>query len=180
MLKTLRERFRSPDSFVSLILGLAVVFVVGTLVYNYATKRVPQMQKAAEEKKLAQEQMTLPATHTVAAGETLWSIAETYYKSGYNWVDIQKANNLGNANLIEAGQTLTIPEAPVIAPPGQISEGTSTVAPKDASYTVVKGDTLWSIAVAQYGDGYQWSKIAQANSLANPDLIHAGNVLTLP
>lgn len=49
-----------------------------------------------------------------------------------------------------------------------------------ASYTVVRGDNLWNIAVRAYGDGYRWVDIARANNLANPDLIHAGNVFTLP
>lgn len=48
------------------------------------------------------------------------------------------------------------------------------------SYTVVKGDTLWDIAVRKYGDGYKWVAIAKANHLANPNLIHPGNVFTLP
>lgn len=48
------------------------------------------------------------------------------------------------------------------------------------SYTVVKGDNLWNIAVRAYGDGYRWVEIAQANELVNPSLIHPGNVFVLP
>jgi nucleoid-associated protein YgaU len=48
------------------------------------------------------------------------------------------------------------------------------------SYTVVKGDNLWEIAVRAYGDGYKWTEIAKANKLANPDIIHSGNKFTLP
>jgi nucleoid-associated protein YgaU len=44
----------------------------------------------------------------------------------------------------------------------------------------VKGDSLWKIAVRAYGDGYKWVSIAKANKLVNPNLIHSGNVLTLP
>ena len=50
----------------------------------------------------------------------------------------------------------------------------------EPTYTVVVGDTLWSIAVRTYADGYKWTEIAKANNLSNPDLIHAGNVLKLP
>ena len=46
----------------------------------------------------------------------------------------------------------------------------------DKTYTVVRGDYLWKIAVSQCGDGFAWSKIAKANNLKNPDIIHAGNV----
>lgn len=178
MLKEFQNRLRSPDSFVSMILGLAVVLVIGTLVYNYFTKRTSVSQKEAE-KQTEQEQTSFPATHTVETGESLWTIAEKYYKSGYNWADLAKANNLADADTIEVGQKLTIPNATPMLPEGQTSS-TATQA-KPQTYTVVHGDSLWTIAVQFYnGDGYQWLKIAQANSLANPDLIHSGNVLTLP
>ncbi len=48
------------------------------------------------------------------------------------------------------------------------------------SYTIEKGDSIWDIAVRAYGDGYSWTRIAQANSLENPDLIFSGNVLKIP
>ncbi len=55
------------------------------------------------------------------------------------------------------------------------------------SYTVVKGDTLWEIAEAAYGDGSQWTKILAANKdeigfLPNgrQALIKPGQVLILP
>ncbi len=50
----------------------------------------------------------------------------------------------------------------------------------DNTYTVVHGDNLWKIAVRAYGDGYKWVEIAKANNLKNPNLIHSGNVFTLP
>lgn len=51
---------------------------------------------------------------------------------------------------------------------------------KGNEYTVVQGDNLWTIAERAYGDGYKWVEIARANKLDNPDIIHAGNKLTLP
>lgn len=180
MLKALQERLRSADSFVSMALGLAVVLLIGMLAYNYfSARKGTTAQKAAEE--AAQQEaaaMALPATYTVSEGDTLWSISEKYYKSGYNWVDIKAANNLANADRVETGQTLTIPVATPIVPQGQIAASTTNLGNKE--YTVVSGDSLWKIAVAQYGDGYRWPQIAQSNNLANPDLIHAGNVLVLP
>ena len=53
-------------------------------------------------------------------------------------------------------------------------------APAPRTYTVVSGDTLWAIAERFYGDGNQYPKIASASGVANPDLIHPGQVLTIP
>jgi nucleoid-associated protein YgaU len=179
MWKSLLKRFNSTDSFVSLILGIAIVIVIGMLTVNYFTAR----RQVSEEQEQATEQedqlVSLPTTHTVSAGESLWSIAERYYKSGYNWVELQKVNNLVNAGLIEVGQVLTIPDVPSIVPAGQIASASTETGPQ-RTYTVARGDHLWKIAVEQYGDGYKWTEIARANHLADPSIIHAGNVLTLP
>jgi LysM repeat protein len=51
---------------------------------------------------------------------------------------------------------------------------------KAASYTVQSGDTLWAIAKAAYGDGSLYTKLASANGISNPNLIYAGQVLTIP
>jgi nucleoid-associated protein YgaU len=57
----------------------------------------------------------------------------------------------------------------------------NTVQPK--TYTVVKGDCLWNIAKKFYGSGAQYTKIYNANKSViggNPNLIYAGQVLTIP
>lgn len=48
------------------------------------------------------------------------------------------------------------------------------------TYTVVHGDSLWKIAQRAYGDGNQWMKIAKANKLIHPSVIHAGNSFVIP
>jgi nucleoid-associated protein YgaU len=52
--------------------------------------------------------------------------------------------------------------------------------PAPRTYTVVSGDTLWAIAERFYGDGSKYQRIADASGIANPDLIHPGQVLTIP
>ena len=49
-------------------------------------------------------------------------------------------------------------------------------------HTVKKGDCLWNIAKAYYGDGSQFRKIYQANKdkIKNPDLIYPGQVFLIP
>ena len=52
--------------------------------------------------------------------------------------------------------------------------------PAARTYTVESGDTLWAIAERFYGDGSKYQVIADASSIPNPDLIHPGQVLTIP
>jgi nucleoid-associated protein YgaU len=143
----------------------------------------------------------------VQKGESLWVIAEKIYSSGYNWVDIARANNLTNPGDIHAGDRLVLPsvspKASTIATATVVSpKATHTAKPKKVAtinstkkvvnktgttgaitgktYTVIKGDNLWNIAVRAYGDGFRWTDIARANNLANPRMIFSGNVLIIP
>ncbi|MGW4388195.1 peptidoglycan recognition protein family protein [Streptomyces sp. NPDC004685] len=49
-----------------------------------------------------------------------------------------------------------------------------------STYTVAKGDTLWSIAASKLGDGGRWAEIAKLNALKNADDIAVGQSLKLP
>lgn len=49
-----------------------------------------------------------------------------------------------------------------------------------AKHTVVRGDSLWKIAEATYGNGNDWTRIAEANRLRNPNLLAIGQELELP
>lgn len=68
------------------------------------------------------------------------------------------------------------PEAAPEAPPAPAAPE----APAARTYTVVAGDTLWAIAERFYGDGNKYPQIAEASGIANPDLIHPGQELTIP
>jgi nucleoid-associated protein YgaU len=54
--------------------------------------------------------------------------------------------------------------------------------PAARSYTVASGDSLSKIAQREYGDGSKWRLIYEANrdQIKNPDLIHPGQVLSIP
>jgi len=133
--------------------------------------------------------------YVVKSGDTLWNIAEDHYKSGYNWVDIARVNNLSNPGMINAGNKLVLPKVIAKTPtavaeksvvtPDEQNNSTIKKAPVSNkitgnTYKIVHGDTLWDIAVRAYGDGYKWVDIARANGYANPSLIHADNVLKIP
>ena len=186
-LKNFLKKVKLNESTISLILGVLVVIVVGTLIFNYfrgigknkeegtqATPTTGEVKLVQEEGKLVPE--GLPINYKVQAGDNLWKIAEKYYSSGYNWVDIAKENKLTNANRLLVDQELILPKTEVKKPTAIIADQTIT----GNQYTVVKGDSLWKIAVRAYQDGYQWVKIASENNLSNPDMIHPGNVLNIP
>lgn len=65
-----------------------------------------------------------------------------------------------------------------------VRETTNSPAPANSqSYTVVKGDCLWSIAKKFYGNGSKYTIIYNANKgviAGNPNLIYPGQVLTIP
>lgn len=188
-LKRFLKTLKLNESAISTVLGGLVVVVVGILVYNYFSN-VNRAGKGTElispegvvlvEEEGQLVPAELPTTHTVAKGEHLWQIAEKYYGSGYNWVDIAKENQLVNANVVSEGQELSIPRVAVVKPQAEME----TVEPSImlSEYTVVKGDTLWKIAVRTYADGYRWPDIWQANKDIIPDanLIEIDQVLTLP
>lgn len=172
------------ESLVSLVFGVLVVLLIGLLAFNYFRSHRPATPPTGNETPVEQETnegeiteatstVSLPTKHAVKKGETLWSIAEKYYDSGFNYVDIAKENQLTNPSQIEVGQKLTIPNVPSYNPNKLISI-------RDTSYLVVKGDSLWTIALRAYGDPYRWVEIAKENQLANPSIIHAGNVLSIP
>ena len=105
--------------------------------------------------------------YTVASGDTLYSIARRY---GTTVNAILAVNYIPNPNYIRVGQKICLPVG--TTPP------TVTPAPGcRAYYTVVRGDTLLSIA-ARYGTTY-WA-IAMANNIANPNLIYPGTTLCIP
>jgi len=75
-----------------------------------------------------------------------------------------------------AGDTIAAAPEPAPAPePEPI-----VVAPAGRTYTIAKGDTLWSIAKRQYGDGQRWKDIAEANPGINPNKLRVGQQITLP
>ncbi len=193
-LKQFLKTLRMNESFISMVLGALVVVVVGVLIYNYfsnVNRHSTQEEMALDGVTLIEEDgklvpQGLPKTHTVSKGEHLWAIAEKYYESGYNWVDIAKENNLADPGTITEGQELIIPKTAQIAlrksTPIVAGAARTTDSILANEYTVVKGDTLWKIAVRAYGDGYSWTRIYEANKdqISNANVIEKGMILKLP
>jgi len=118
-------------------------------------------------------------THLVRAGDTLWDIAFRY---GVSVQDLVTANRLTNPSLIHPGQRLSLGQAedgPDAEPPAQLHQpgGPASDAPATREHRVAPGETLWSIA-NRYATSID--ALVEANRLANPSLIYAGQVLLVP
>jgi len=171
------------ESYTSLFLGAVVVVVALVLAFSFIRSRSNLNQgQTGSASTTAKEQAAkeMPKTYTVQSGEYLWSIAEKIYGSGYNWVDLANANSLENPGTIYAGTKLIVPNVAPKTITAQVKPVQVQNPITGNSYTVVKGDFLWDIAVRAYGDGYRWVDIAKANNLINPSLIFSENVLKLP
>ena len=169
------------ESYISLALGALIIVLIVTLAFvftrNNAFDRINTSDSTVELSKPGDENSE---TYEVKDGDTLWSISEKLYGSGYNWVDLAKANEISTPDVIESGSKLKVPEVQKIT--------VATIQPvqnngpsiSGETYKVVEGDHLWGIAVRAYGDGYKWPELAKANNIPNPDLIYPDTVLKLP
>lgn len=106
-------------------------------------------------------------TYTVQVGDTLSEIALKY---NMNIAELAAINGIANPDLIFAGRTLTIP-----------TDDTNAASAIDTStsetYTVQPGDTLGVIA-ARFG--MRTARLAQANAIADVNVISVGQKLLIP
>ena len=110
-----------------------------------------------------QEPAQSGSTYTVKAGDTLSSIAAKY---GTTYQALAAYNGISDPNVIRVGQVLKIPQN------GQ-------QAATERTHTVKKGESLWSIAAKELGNGSRYNEIMKLNGLSG-STIHPGQVLKLP
>ncbi len=125
------KNFKLSESTISTVLGALVVVVVGMLIFNYFKQTDKQEEITSEavnvEEIIFEEEngvvvpTNLPSTHKVEKGEDLWKIAEKYYGSGYNWVDIAAENNIVNPDMVMAEQELALPMVAVRQPLAKVA-----------------------------------------------------------
>jgi len=187
-----RKYFSSSEEVISMFLGLIIVVVVGSLIFNYFQKNKGTISIPGSSDEVALNgnmSVIKSGDYEVVKGDNLWKIAVNKYGNGYAWVEIAKANNLKNPSSLEAGQKLVIPEKVLVNGKEIGLSSTTTIATNNSSliapgteYVVTKGDNLWKIAVKAYGDGYQWMKIWQENKskLPNANGLEIGMKLTIP
>ncbi len=211
-IKNILKSFKMNEDKFSTILGVIVVFLVGMMMFNYFKSANLNMWKGNifdsgattttnEEKGDSPDKNV--DTYKVVKGDDLWHISERHYKSGYNYVDIIKENNLPSNGRIEVGMELKLPkvEPKKLTAKKEITVEKTAEEKKELSvtaeatpaktagtidldtYTTQKGDSLWTISVRAYGDGFKWTKIYWENKAAigkNPNILYSGVKLSLP
>ncbi len=113
--------------------------------------------------------------HVVQRGENLFTIALRY---GRTLEEVAQANGIAPPYVIHAGNQLTIPAAG-----GGSAQAPAPAAPTaqqpagESAYTVQRGDSL-AIIAAKFGTTY--IVLAEMNGIANPNILHVGQVLRVP
>lgn len=92
-----------------------------------------------------------------------------------NGVQITAVGNIGNKAGYNTRTWTKHGKLPYITYSGKEIDDTANV----KTYTVQKGDSLWSISASQLGDGSRYPEIKKLNGLTS-DTIHAGQVLKIP
>lgn len=103
-------------------------------------------------------------TYTVKSGDTLWNIAQRFLGNGSKYPELKSLNRL-TSDTIYPGQTLKVP--------------TNIQSKSYMTYTVQKGDTLWSIARRFLDNGSRYNEIMNLNGLTSTT-IYPGQVLKIP
>ena len=195
----LQSKFVWKENYAGFILGAIILVAIGILVANFFVKNSTDI---VSDIKTDISNVDETKTVTVEKGESLSSIAERELGDINLWPEIVKENDL-SSTVVEVGQTLKLPKVStstaVTTPkpePEIVSKDTATKTepettvspvvkqPASGEYSVIEGDTLWEIAIAQYGDPTMWKEIARVNkvsynSLGHP-LIYTGTVIKLP
>lgn len=120
--------------------------------------------------------------YTIKSGETLCDVAQALLGDRGRWREVYEQNRdkLPDPDHVRAGITLVVKavqrSSSVTTPPRDTSGQCPT---GGRSYTVGRGDTLYSIARRELGNGNRWREIKSLNRLET-DTVVVGSTLVLP
>ena len=123
--------------------------------------------------------------HTVLKGETLSQIIRDHYGHFDNELlhaVVQANPQITDPNLILVGWIVVLPDASPVAEPVPVTPAVRGEATW-AVVTVQRGDTLWDIVNRHYGHATAdlvWATVEANPGLDDPNLIFAGQQITLP
>jgi membrane-bound lytic murein transglycosylase D len=108
--------------------------------------------------------------HIVRHGDTLWSMSRHYGAS----LEIIEQHNPGiGSRYLKIGETVIIPALREVNPPQRKASNLRF----DGKHVVVKGDTLWSLAI-RYGTDPE--TLAEANDMGLNAILREGRALKVP
>jgi len=96
-------------------------------------------------------------SYKVQSGDTFWLIAQKY---GISTATLMKANNATSATILYPGNILTVP-----------------LPDQTATYTVVSGDTYWTISQKF---GVSFAKLLQVNNATDKSWLNIGDKVIIP
>jgi LysM repeat protein len=118
--------------------------------------------------------VTTQRTHIVAAGDTLFTIAQTY---GVTVEALAQANNINITDFLSEGQVLIVPAAGTTALPTAAATAQATTTAGERVHIVAAGENLFRIGLRY---GFTVEELAAYNNLPNPDRIDVGQVILIP
>lgn len=139
--------------------------VTGTSVPSTPPTATPEPTKVA----VAQPTAGIPLTYTIQKGEFPFCIARRF---NVNQTELLNINGLALGTKVVVGVTLKIPQT------GNPFYGQRALRAHPATYTVIAGDSMFTIACF-YGD-VSPDAIAQANGISAPYALTAGQTLNIP
>jgi len=118
--------------------------------------------------------------YTVVAGDTMESIAQSWFGSRGKWVLIAQENPLVDPTKLRVGATLRLPPrgTDIESVPADVLEQLT----RGTVYEVSPNDTLSGIARQFYGDPTKWRVILEANRdvIRRPEDLRPGDEIVIP